>query len=41
MKLNFLDGFSKNTQINFVKICPVEAVVSRGQTDTMKLITAF
>jgi hypothetical protein len=38
--------FQKNTQIsNYVKICPVEAVVSHGETDrqtgTMLLITAF
>jgi hypothetical protein len=42
---NFLDSFSKNTQIsNFVKICSVGAVLFNakdGQTDTTKLIVAF
>jgi hypothetical protein len=42
--LNFLDKFSKNTQIsNFTKICPllVELLRADGWTDVTKLIVAF
>jgi len=42
--LNFLNSFSKNTQIsNFIKICPVGAELFHAdrRTDMTKLIVAF
>jgi len=42
IKLDFLDSFSKNTQIsNFVTIRPIEAQRTDGRTDMTKLIVAF